>query len=112
MKRQTFHCLTYEAIRSPCPVCCSADLWSLPFTVVDGGSVALITYNRAVSLLGAAAATAVIALLPAVASILAILVLGETPSPAEGVSIVVIALGVLLASGPTPARRASIVSQT
>lgn len=66
--------------------------------------VALITYNRAVSLLGSSAATAVIALLPAVASILAIPVLGETPSSAEGISIVVIVLGVLLASRPAPAR--------
>jgi drug/metabolite transporter (DMT)-like permease len=72
--------------------------------------VALITYNRAVSLLGSSAATAVIALLPAVASILAIPFLGETPSLAEGMSIVVIVLGMLLASWP--ARRASIVSQT
>jgi len=70
--------------------------------------VALITYNRAVSLLGSSAATAVIALLPAVASILAIPVLGETPSPAEGMAIVVIVLGVLLAS--RPARHASIKS--
>lgn len=74
--------------------------------------IALITYNRAVSLLGSSAATAVIALLPAVASILAIPVLAETPSLAEGMSIVVIVLGVLLASRPTPARRASTVSQT
>jgi drug/metabolite transporter (DMT)-like permease len=66
--------------------------------------IALITYNRAVSLLGSSAATAVIALLPAVASILAIPVLGETPSLAEGASIVVIVLGVLLASRRAPAR--------
>jgi drug/metabolite transporter (DMT)-like permease len=71
--------------------------------------VALIAYNRAVSLLGSSTATAVIALLPAVASILAIPVLGETPSPAEGLSIAVIVLGVLLAS--RPARHASTVSQ-
>ncbi|WP_225031845.1 DMT family transporter [Paraburkholderia sp. XV] len=79
--------------------------------------VALITYNRAVSLLGSSAATAVIALLPAVASVLAIPVLGETPSLAEGVSIVIIVFGVLLASRPAPARiaavrRASTHSQT
>ncbi|TDY27082.1 hypothetical protein B0G81_7623 [Paraburkholderia sp. BL6665CI2N2] len=54
-----------------------------------------------------AAATAVIALLPAAASLLAIPFLGETPSPAEGMSIVIIVLGVLLASRPAPARRAS-----
>ena len=69
--------------------------------------VALITYNRAVSLLGSSAATAVIALLPAVASILAIPILGETPSPAEGLSVVVIVLGALLASRPAPASQAS-----
>lgn len=79
--------------------------------------VALITYNRAVSLLGSSAATAVIALLPAVASVLAIPVLGETPSLAEALSIVVIVLGVLLASRPAPTshastRRASTRSQT
>lgn len=74
--------------------------------------VALITYNRAVSLLGSAAATAIIALLPAVASILAIPVLGETPSPAECVSIVIIVLGVLLASRPMPPHRPLTVLQT
>ncbi|BEU25732.1 DMT family transporter [Paraburkholderia sp. 22B1P] len=72
--------------------------------------VALITYNRAVSLLGSSAATAVIALLPAIASIFAIPVLGETPSRAEWMSIVVIVLGVLLASRPLPERRASTCS--
>jgi drug/metabolite transporter (DMT)-like permease len=72
--------------------------------------VALISYNRAVSLLGSSAATAIIALLPAIASILAIPVLGETPSLAEGTSIVVIVLGVLLAS--RPARRAPTSSQS
>lgn len=74
--------------------------------------VALITYNRAVSLLGSSAATAVVALLPAVASILAIPVLGETPSSAEGMSIVAIVVGVLLASRPAPASRSSTNSQT
>ncbi|WP_241974580.1 DMT family transporter [Paraburkholderia sp. BL17N1] len=69
--------------------------------------VALISYNRAVSLLGPSAATAVIALLPAAASLLAIPFLGETPSPAEGMSIVIIVLGVLLASRHAPARRVS-----
>lgn len=64
--------------------------------------VALIAFNRAVSALGAAAATAVIALLPAVAALLAIPVLGETPSTAQGLSIAAIALGVLLAARPAP----------
>jgi drug/metabolite transporter (DMT)-like permease len=65
--------------------------------------VAIFTFNRAVSLLGSTAATAIIALLPAVASILAIPVLGETPSLPEWAAIAAIVIGVLLASGrPTP----------
>lgn len=62
--------------------------------------VALVTFNRAVSLLGSSAATAIIALLPAVASILAAPILGETASPAEWASIAVIVLGVLFAAKP------------
>lgn len=73
--------------------------------------VALIAFNRAVSLLGTAAATAVIALLPAVASMLAIPVLGETPSLAEGLSILVIVLGVLVASNRPSLRSSSNVPQ-
>lgn len=72
--------------------------------------VAIITFNRAVTLLGAAAAAAIIALLPAVATVIAIPVLGETPSSAEWVAIAAIVSGVLLASsrsavltgGPAP----------
>lgn len=60
--------------------------------------VAIFTFNRAVSLLGSAAATAIIALVPAVASLLAIPVLGEMPSGAECVAIAIIVSGVLLAS--------------
>ncbi len=62
--------------------------------------VALVTFNRAVSLLGASAATAIIALLPAAASILAVPILAETPSGPQVAAIVVIVLGVLLAARP------------
>jgi drug/metabolite transporter (DMT)-like permease len=65
--------------------------------------LAIFTFNRAVSLLGSSAATAIIALIPAIASLLAIPILGEHPSPAEGVAVAVIVGGVLLAAGrPTP----------
>jgi len=67
--------------------------------------IAVVTYNRAVSLLGSSAATAIIALLPAVASLFAVPVLGETPSPMECAAIAIITLGVLLASKSVPARR-------
>lgn len=66
--------------------------------------VAIFTFNRAVSLLGSAAATAIIALIPAVASSLAIPILGEVPSGVEGIAIAIIVAGVLLASRkPAPA---------
>lgn len=74
--------------------------------------VAIVTYNRAVSLLGAAAATAIIPLIPATASALAVPVLGETPSAAECAAIVVIVLGVLLASRPAAARAAPPAQQS
>ena len=65
--------------------------------------VALISFNRAVTLLGASAAAAMIALVPVIASLLAIVVLGEIPTVAEGVSIAFIVAGVLLATRPAPA---------
>ena len=64
--------------------------------------VAIFSFNRAVSQLGPSAATAIIALLPAVVAMLAIPVLAETPTLAEGLSIAVIVIGVLLASRPAP----------
>ncbi|WID95869.1 DMT family transporter [Bosea vestrisii] len=68
--------------------------------------VALVSFNRAVALLGASAAAAMIALVPVVASLLAIVFLSEIPTGAEGVSIAFIVAGVLLATRParSPAR--------
>lgn len=67
--------------------------------------VAIVTFNRAVGLLGATAATAIIALVPAVAAALAIPFLGEVPTPIETLAIAAIVIGVLLAAKPTPVRR-------
>lgn len=67
--------------------------------------LAVVAFNRAVALLGPSAATAIIALLPVVASLLAIPVLGELLLPAQWAAIVVIGLGVGLA-----ARRPSVRS--
>lgn len=64
--------------------------------------VATFAYNRAVTALGAAAAAAMIALLPVIVSTLAIPVLGEIPSWLEGLAIVVIAAGVIFAARPAP----------
>jgi drug/metabolite transporter (DMT)-like permease len=66
--------------------------------------VALVAFNRSVALLGPSAATAIIALLPAVASLLAIPVLGELPSPGGWAALGAVVLGVVLAA--RPARKA------
>jgi drug/metabolite transporter (DMT)-like permease len=65
-------------------------------------AVAIVTFNRAVTLLGAGAATAIIALLPTITTTLALPVLHEAPSLGSWVAIAVIAAGVLLAARPTP----------
>jgi drug/metabolite transporter (DMT)-like permease len=62
--------------------------------------VATFAFNRAVSLLGSGAATVVIALVPVAATILAIPVLGEWPSPLTSGAVVAIAAGVAWAARP------------
>ncbi|RDJ23177.1 DMT family transporter [Bosea caraganae] len=64
--------------------------------------VAVITFNRAVALLGSAAATAMIALVPVAASLIAIPVLGEVPSLLASAAILIIVTGVVLAARPQP----------
>ena len=81
-----------------------ASLRELAFQALYQGclmsAVAIITFNRAVALLGAGAAAAIVALLPVIASVMAIPVLGEIPTPLEGAAIAVIAFGVILAARP------------
>lgn len=60
--------------------------------------VALFAFNRAVVLLGPRAAAVIIALMPVVATLLAIPVLGEWPSWPSAAAICIIALGVGLAA--------------
>ena len=67
-------------------------------------AVAIVTYNRAVAILGPSAAAAIMALLPVAATALAAPVLGEIPTLLQGVAIAVIATGVVLATRPPPAR--------
>jgi drug/metabolite transporter (DMT)-like permease len=64
--------------------------------------VAIAAFNRAVTLLGAGAATAIIALLPAIVSTLSIPILGETPGATGWLAIATIAVGVILAARPKP----------
>ena len=77
--------------------------WSeLAFQAVYQGAlmsvVAILAFNRAVALLGPAAAAAMTALIPAVATGMGQAVLGEAPSAAGWLAIVLIAAGVVLAA--------------
>ncbi|MDQ0513320.1 DMT family transporter [Ancylobacter amanitiformis] len=75
-------------------------------------AVAVVTFNRAVSRLGAGAAAAIIALVPAGASLLAVPLLGEMPSLMEAATIALIIAGVVLASRPTPKPPAPAIPRT
>ncbi len=59
--------------------------------------VAVIALNRAITVLGAGAATAVISLIPVIATLMAIPALGEVPPPVNILGIAMITAGVLLA---------------
>jgi drug/metabolite transporter (DMT)-like permease len=91
----------------------TASVQELVFQVVYQGLlmsvVAVVAFNRAVTLLGAGAAAAIIALLPLIVAVLAAPVLGEIPSAISAVSIGVIAFGVLLAARPGPSQKLSQV---
>lgn len=73
----------------------------IAFQVVYQGvlmsGVALFAYNRAVAALGAGIAAAMMALVPVLATLLAVPVLGEVPSMLGMTAIIVIAVGVALA---------------
>ncbi|WP_051439430.1 EamA family transporter [Bordetella petrii] len=60
--------------------------------------VALFAYNRAIAALGAGAAAAMMALVPVLATLLAMPVLGEAPSLLGVAAIIVIAIGVVVAA--------------
>jgi drug/metabolite transporter (DMT)-like permease len=61
--------------------------------------VSLVLYGRAVALLGASAGAAFGALVPALAALIAIPLLGEWPGATDWLAIVLISAGVYLASG-------------
>lgn len=61
--------------------------------------VSVVAFNRAVALLGPAPASAIASLVPVVATVLAVPVLGEIPGPREGLAVAGIAAGVFLAAG-------------
>jgi len=61
--------------------------------------IALITYMRAIALLGASSAGACVPTAPVVVALLAIPILGEVPGPLEWTGILTVLAGVLAASG-------------
>ena len=69
-------------------------LWQTLWQGVLIGCVALIALNHAVKRLGAERSSAMIALVPVLSAILALVFLGEVPSPAEIGAIVAISAGV------------------
>jgi drug/metabolite transporter (DMT)-like permease len=73
--------------------------WQIVSQGVLSGIVALICYGAAVSRLGATRASIFTALPPALAALLAIPMLGETPTPAAWIGVVLAVGGVALASG-------------
>ncbi len=76
------------------------------FQGVLSGVVAMAAYGAAVRRLGASRAAAFSALVPVVAALLAIPVLGEVPDATTAAAIAAVAAGVVLASGAwVPARR-------
>lgn len=65
--------------------------------------VSLFLFGKAVSILGASSGAAFGALVPAMAALLAIPILGEFPKPVDWLGIITISIGVFLASGgPLP----------
>ena len=68
--------------------------------------VAIFLFGRAIALLGASGGAAFGALVPALAALMAIPLLGEYPGPSDWLGIAAITAGVYLASGgPLPRRR-------
>jgi drug/metabolite transporter (DMT)-like permease len=90
-----------------------ASWWDIGMQAVYQGVLsavaALFCFGRAVALLGAARAAVFAALVPVLVTLLGIPVLGEWPSPGDVVGVVLVSLGVFLASGarlPLGRRRA------
>jgi drug/metabolite transporter (DMT)-like permease len=81
---------------------------------VHGLLVAVISFvciGRAVSILGASNGSAFAALAPAITAILAIPILGEWPATSDWIAMLLISVGVYIASGvPLPGRRIGRVS--
>ena len=80
-------------------------VWQGLYQGVLTGVISLVLFGHAVMLLGASAAGSFIALGPVIATLLAIPILNEWPTPEDWIGIAIISAGVYLASGgPLPRR--------
>jgi drug/metabolite transporter (DMT)-like permease len=75
-------------------------MWQVLWQGVLIGCVSLIALNQAISRLGSERSSALVALVPVLTAILALLFLGEIPSTTEIAACVVISTGVLIAALP------------
>jgi drug/metabolite transporter (DMT)-like permease len=90
-------------------------LWQTLWQGVLIGCVSLVALNHAIARLGAERSCALVALVPVLTAMLALVFLGEMPSAAEGAAIVAISAGVLIAAtwayGGSPASTSARMSR-
>jgi drug/metabolite transporter (DMT)-like permease len=79
-------------------------LWQVLWQGVLIGCVALIALNHAISRLGAERSSALVALVPVLTAVLALVFLGEIPSTAEMAAFVAISAGVSIGAAPARPR--------
>lgn len=79
--------------------------WQVLWQGVLVGCVALVALNHAVARLGAERSSAMIALVPVISALLALLFLGEIPSPLESTAILLISAGVTIGARGTRKRQ-------
>jgi drug/metabolite transporter (DMT)-like permease len=75
-------------------------LWQVLWQGVLFGCIALIALNHAISRLGAERSSALVALVPVLTAVLALVFLGEVPSAAELAALVAISAGVSIGAAP------------
>jgi drug/metabolite transporter (DMT)-like permease len=74
-------------------------LWQTLWQGVLIGSVALVALNQAITSLGAERSSALLALVPVLTALLALIFLGEVPSPMEIAALLLVSAGVSMQAG-------------
>jgi drug/metabolite transporter (DMT)-like permease len=86
-------------------------IWQVLWQGVLVGCVALIALNHAIARLGPERSSALVAFVPVLTALLAILFLGEIPSMTEAAAILVISTGVSIGAWRSPAIDAVKIKQ-